>query len=391
LPKKRNRQQVLRSRNAIQNRAFDNEAYLRKQRDFNIFVTTVCYGRLRMANPAFHRPDMPGLQPVGDTKVTTAPVLRAEPLLRASDGELPDRLFKYAMVACGMAVLGLLALIIFELVLRSDLSWHAFGFKFFSASEWDPVQEHFGAFPFIYGTLVSSLLALIIAVPLSIGVAVFTTEMCPPFLRGPLSFFVELLAAIPSVIYGLWAFFVLVPLLSDRVEPFLARTLGWTGMFSGPPLGAGMLAAGIILAVMIIPIISSIAREVLMVVPQHQREGVLALGATRWEMIRIGVLRNARAGILGGIILGLGRALGETMAVTMVIGNSLDISRSLFAPGYTMASVLANEFAEATSNMHRSALVEIGLALFLVTIVVNTLARLLVWTVTRGQPVSTHA
>jgi len=179
--------------------------------------------------------------------------------------------------------------------------------------------------------------------------------------------------------------------LSDRVEPFLARTLGWTGMFSGPPLGTGMLAAGIILAVMIIPIISSIAREVLMVVPQHQREGVLALGATRWEMIRIGVLRNARAGILGGIILGLGRALGETMAVTMVIGNSLDISRSLFAPGYTMASVLANEFAEATSNMHRSALVEIGLALFLVTIVVNTLARLLVWTVTRGQPVSTHA
>jgi phosphate transport system permease protein len=290
-----------------------------------------------------------------------------------------------------MAVLGLLALIIFELVLRSDLSWHAFGFKFFATSNWDPVNEQFGAFPFIYGTLVSSLLALIIAIPLSIGVAVFTTEMCPPLLRGPLSFFVELLAAIPSVIYGLWAVFVLLPLMSDRVEPFLARTLGWTGMFSGPPLGAGMLAAGIILAVMIIPIISSIAREVLMVVPQHQREGVLALGATRWEMIRIGVLRNARAGILGGIILGLGRALGETMAVTMVIGNSLDISRSLFAPGYTMASVLANEFAEATSNMHRSALIEIGLALFFVTIVVNTLARLLVWTVTRGQPASTHA
>jgi phosphate transport system permease protein len=334
---------------------------------------------------------MPGLQPVGDTKVTTAPTLRAEPLLRASDGELPDRLFKYAMVACGMAVLGLLALIISELVLRSDLSWHAFGFKFFGTSDWDPVNEHFGAFPFIYGTLVSSLLALIIAVPLSVGVAVFTTEMCPPLLRGPLSFFVELLAAIPSVIYGLWAFFVLLPILSDRVEPFLAKTLGWTGFFTGPPLGAGMLAAGIILAVMIVPIISSIAREVLMVVPQHQREGVLALGATRWEMIRIGVLRNARAGILGGIILGLGRALGETMAVTMVIGNSLDISRSLFAPGYTMASVLANEFAEATSNMHRSVLVEIGLALFLVTIVVNTLARLLVWTVTRGQPASTHA
>ena len=349
-----------------------------------------------MANPAFHRPDMPGLQPVAETKVNNTPPLRPEPLLRVSDGEMPDRIFKYAMVACGMAVLGLLALIIYELVLRSSLSWHSFGFKFFGTSNWDPVNEQFGAFPFIYGTLVSSLLALIIAVPLAVGVAVFTTEMCPRGLRGPLSFFVELLAAIPSVIYGLWAIFVLLPLLSDHVEPFLARTLGlprilgWTGLFTGPSLGAGMLAAGIILAVMIIPIISSTSREVLMVVPQHQREAVLALGATRWEMIRIGVLRNARAGIVGGIILGLGRALGETMAVTMVIGNSPDISRSLFAPGYTMASVLANEFAEATTNMHLSALVEIGLALFLVTIVVNTLARLLVWTVTRGQPASTH-
>jgi len=348
-----------------------------------------------MANPAFHRPDMPGLQPIAATKVTTS-APRPEPMLRVSDGEMPDRIFKYLMVACGMAVLGLLALIIYELLLRSSLTWHAFGFKFFGTSNWDPVNEQFGAFPFIYGTIVSSVLALIIAVPLAVGVAVFTTEMCPRVLRGPLSFFVELLAAIPSVIYGLWARFVLLPLLSDHVEPVLAKTLGlpkilgWTGLFTGPSLGAGMLAAGIILAIMIIPIISSIAREVLMVVPQHQREAVLALGATRWEMIRIGVLRNARAGIVGGIILGLGRALGETMAVTMVIGNSPNISRSLFAPGYTMASVLANEFAEATSNMHLSALVEIGLALFLVTIVVNTLARLLVWTVTRGQPASTH-
>ncbi|HEY6337802.1 MAG TPA: phosphate ABC transporter permease subunit PstC [Candidatus Sulfotelmatobacter sp.] len=343
-----------------------------------------------MANPAFHRPDMSGPQPVGETKVIPASALREEPLLRASDGELPDRLFHYAMVACGLAVLGILALIVFELMLRSKLSWNAFGFKFFAASDWDPVNEVFGAFPFIFGTVVSSLLALIIAVPLAVGVAVFTTEMCPQALRGPLSFFVELLAAIPSVIYGLWAMFVLIPILSDRVEPFLGKTLGWTGLFTGPPLGVGMLAAGIILAIMIVPIISSLTREVLMVVPQHQREGVLALGATRWEMIRIGVLRNARAGIVGGIILGLGRALGETMAVTMVIGNSTDISRSLFAPGYTMASVLANEFAEATSDMHLSALVEVGLALFLVTIVVNTLARLLVWTVTRGQPASTH-
>jgi phosphate transport system permease protein len=215
--------------------------------------------------------------------------------------------------------------------------------------------------------------------------------MCPSVLRGPLSFFVELLAAIPSVIYGLWAIFVLIPILSHQVQPFLAKTLGWTGLFEGPPFGYSMLAAGIILAIMIVPIISSITREVLMVVPQHQREAALALGATRWEMIRIGVLRNARAGIMGGVILGLGRALGETMAVTMVIGNRPQIVRSLFAPGYTMASVLANEFSEATGNVYLSALIEIGLALFLVTIVVNALARLLVWTVTRGQPARGHA
>jgi phosphate transport system permease protein len=308
------------------------------------------------------------------------------PLLHLSAGEVPDFTFKAAMTACALAILGVLILIVYELVTRSALSWHTFGLKFFAGSDWDPVREKFGALPFIYGTLVSSLLALVIAVPLSVGVAVFTTEMCPKRLRAPLSFFVELLAAIPSVIYGLWAMFVLVPMLSMYVEPFLGKTLGWTGLFSGAPYGIGMLAAGIILAIMIIPIISSIAREVLMVVPQHQREGVLALGATRWEMIRVGVLRNARAGILGGIILGLGRALGETMAVTMVIGNRPEIAKSLFAPGYTMASVLANEFSEATGDTYLSALIEIGLALFVVTIVVNALARLLVWSVTRGQP-----
>lgn len=295
------------------------------------------------------------------------------------------------MTACGLAVLAVLVLIVYELISGSQLSWHAFGFKFFAGSSWDPVSEKFGALPFMYGTIVSSLVALIIAVPLSVGVAVFTTEMCPKAFRGPLSFFVELLAAIPSVIYGLWAMFVLVPLLSAYVEPFLSKTLGWTGLFVGPQYGIGMLAAGIILAIMVIPIISSITREVLAVVPQHQREAALALGATRWEMIRIGVLRNARAGIVGGIILGLGRALGETMAVFMVIGNRPEISKSLFAPGYTMASVLANEFSEATGDTYLSALVEIGLALFLVTIVVNALAQLLVWTVTRGQPARGHA
>jgi phosphate transport system permease protein len=346
-----------------------------------------------MAFSALPRPDMPAPQPVEVTKVSSLPPAgrQAAPSLRGTGGETGDRIFKFAMRLCGLAILGMLVLIVYELVLRSGLSWHAFGFKFFAGRDWDPVNEKFGALPFIYGTLVSSLLALLIAVPLSIGVAVFTTEMCPPRLRGPLSFFVELLAAIPSVVYGLWAIFVLVPLLSNYVQPFLSSTFGWTGLFTGPPYGISMLAAGIILAIMIIPIISSIAREVLMVVPQHQREAVLALGATRWEMIRVGVLRNARAGIMGGIILGLGRALGETMAVTMVIGNRPEIAKSLFAPGYTMASVLANEFSEATGDVYLSSLIEIGLALFLVTIVVNALARLLVWTVTRGQPSRANA
>ena len=343
-----------------------------------------------MANPAFPRPNMPGPQPVEAAKFSSAKV-RPAPLLGISSGELPDRIFKFVISGCGIAVLGILVLIVYQLIWRSNLSWHAFGFHFFASSEWDPVNEHFGALPFIYGTIVSSILALIIAVPLAVGVAVFTTEMCPKALRGPLSFFVELLAAIPSVIYGLWAIFVLVPLLSGYIQPFLAKTLGWTGLFDGPSYGIGMLAAGIILAIMIVPIISSITREVLMVVPQHQREGVLALGATRWEMIRVGVLRNARAGIVGGIILGLGRALGETMAVTMVIGNRPEIAKSLFAPGYTMASVLANEFSEATGDVYLSALIEIGLALFIVTIIVNALARLLVWSVTRGQPTRAHA
>jgi phosphate transport system permease protein len=336
---------------------------------------------------------MPSPQPIEVTKVSDFSMQRkqASPSPQGGRRDVGDRVFKFIMLLCGLAVLATLALIVYELILRSGQSWHAFGFKFFAGREWDPVNERFGALPFIYGTLVSSLLALLIAVPLSVGVAVFTTEMCPKALRGPLSFFVELLAAIPSVVYGLWAIFVLVPILSTYVQPFLARTLGWTGFFDGPPYGISMLAAGIILAVMIVPIISSITREVLMVVPQHQREAALALGATRWEMIRVGVLRNARAGIMGGIILGLGRALGETMAVTMVIGNRPEIAKSLFAPGYTMASVLANEFSEATGDVYLSALIEIGLALFLVTIVVNALARLLVWTVTRGQPSRANA
>src|SRR6516164_6601281 len=344
-----------------------------------------------MSNQALPRPQFNAPEPDRASKAALKVESRTAPLLQGKVSETPDLIFGWAMRLCGFAVVALLGLIVYELIVGSHLSWHAFGWKFFSQSDWNAVEDQYGALPFIYGTIVSSLLSLIIAVPLSIGVAVFITEMCPVWLRGPLSFTTELLAAIPSVIYGLWAIFVLVPLLRSYVQPFLAKTLGWTGLFEGPPYGIGMLAAGIILAIMIIPIISSITREVLSVVPQHQREAALALGATRWEMIRVGVLRNARAGIVGGIILRLGRALGETMAVTMVIGNRPEIAKSLFAPGYTMASVLANEFSEATGDLYLSALVEIGLALFIVTIIVNAMARFLVWSVTRGQPARGHA
>ena len=339
-----------------------------------------------LPQPRFNVPEPKRGSPEQGPKAALKIEARTTPLLDGKVSEIPDVFFGWAMRFCGVAVVALLGLIVYQLVVGSELSWHAFGWKFFGQSDWNPVEDQYGALPFMYGTIVSSLLALVIAVPLSLGVAVFITEMCPIRLRGIFSFTTELLAAIPSVVYGLWAIFVLVPILREYVQPFLAQTLGWTGLFSGPPYGIGMLAAGVILAIMIIPIISSITREVLVVVPQHQREAVLALGATRWEMIRMGVLRNARAGIVGAIILGLGRALGETMAVTMVIGNRPEIAKSLFAPGYTMASVLANEFTEATGDLYLSALIEIGLALFFVTIVVNALARLMVWSVTRGQP-----
>jgi phosphate transport system permease protein len=344
-----------------------------------------------MANQALGAPRLPGPQPAANSEVVSISTARTEPLIKAGSSHLSDGAFYLAMLGCGVCVLGLVALIVFELVTKSSLSLHAFGWRFFFRSEWDPVNEQFGAWPFVYGTIVSSILALLLAVPLAVGVAVFITEMCPRSLRGPLAFLTELLAAIPSVIYGLWAIFVLVPLLRQYVEPLLSTYLGWTGLFDGPAYGIGMLAAGVILAIMVVPIISSITREVMTAVPQQQREAVLALGATRWEMIRTGVLRNARAGIVGGVILGLGRALGETMAVTMVIGNRPEISRSLLAPGYTMASVIANEFSEATSDKYLSALVEVGLALFLVTIIVNILAQVLLWTVTRGMPARTHA
>jgi phosphate transport system permease protein len=307
-------------------------------------------------------------------------------LLSRGSSALADRGFRWLMVLCALSIFAIVALIATELVMRSRLSIAKFGLHFFFGRAWDPVNGNYGALPFIYGTLVSSIVALIIAVPLAIGLAIFITEMCPKPLRGPLSFLTELLAAIPSVVYGLWAIFVLVPILRNDVNPILIRVFGWTGLFDRPNFGIGMLAAGVILAIMILPIISSLTREVMTAVPYTQREAVLALGATRWEMVRMGVLRNARIGIVGSVILGLGRALGETMAVTMVIGNRPDIVKNLLAPAYSMASVIANEFTEAADSMYLSALVEIGLALFIVTILVNALARLLVWAVTRGAP-----
>ncbi len=297
-----------------------------------------------------------------------------------------DVAFKGLMLVAALAVLAVVGLTLSELLQRSALAWQKFGFHFFTGSGWDPVAGDFGALPFIFGTIVSSILALVMAVPLAVAVAVFVTEMCPKPLRKPISFATELLAAIPSVIYGLWAMFILVPLLRVYVAPVLMKYFSWTGLFTGPMYGYSVLAAGTVMAIMIIPIISSITREVLAVVPQHQREAALALGATRWEMIRVGVLKNARAGVIGAIILGLGRALGETIAVTLVIGNTPQIAKSLLAPGYTMASVIANEFNEATDDLYRSALIEIGLALFIVTVIVNILAQLLVWTATRGAP-----
>ncbi len=288
--------------------------------------------------------------------------------------------FIYKKLAQFFALLVLLLVIVmgYEMYIGSQLSIDKFGWQFLVTSTWDPVKEIFGALPAIYGTLVSSFLALFISLPLGLGVAIFLSELAPNWLEKPLSFFTELLAGIPSVVYGLWGIFVLVPWLRNSVEPLLAKHLGYLPFFKGVPYGFGMLAAAIILSIMVLPIISSISRDVLKSVPDSQREAALALGATKWEVIKI-VFSNSRSGILGATMLGLGRAIGETMAVTMVIGNRALISPSLFDPAYTMASVLANEFTEASSDLYLSALIELALILFFITIIINIAARLLVW------------
>lgn len=301
---------------------------------------------------------------------------------RSPRRNLGDLVFKNLTLLFAVFVLALIVLMGYEMYDGARLTLEKFGLSFITSSTWDPVSEEYGALPFLFGTLVSSAIALLISVPLSIGIAIFLSELAPASLERPLSFLIELLAGIPSIVYGLWGIFVLVPFIRTTVEPLVSEYLGFLPFFKGAPYGFGMLAAGLVLSVMILPIIASISRDVLKSIPQSQREASLAIGATRWESIRL-IMKDARSGIMGATLLGLGRAIGETMAVTMVIGNRPTISFSLFDPGYTMASVLANEFTEATTSMYLSALVEIALLLFVVTIIVNMLARLLVWSVTR--------
>lgn len=291
-----------------------------------------------------------------------------------------DRAFKWLTLAMALSVFVLIGLIAFELTHGSNKALREFGWKFLISSDWDPVNDKFGALPCIFGTLVTSLIALIIAVPLSVATAVYLTELAPQWLRQPLTMFIELLAAVPSVILGFWGLMVMVPWLHAHFYPGLRTSLGFLPLFQGQDYGPCLLSAGIILAIMIIPIVTSVSREILRSVPGLQREAAYALGATRWEVTRIAVLSYAKKGIFGAVILGLGRALGETMAVTMVIGNASQITASLFKPGYTLASVIANEFSEATSDLHLSSLFEIGLVLLGVTVLVNIFAQLLLKT-----------
>jgi len=271
----------------------------------------------------------------------------------------------------------------FELWRHSLLPIEKFGFRFWTGTDWDPVQEEFGALPFIWGTLYSSLIAIVLATPIALGIAIYVVEIAPSGLRKPLAFLTELLASIPSIVYGLWGIFFLVPFVR-AIETAVAGTpLHRLPLFSGPPYGIGMLAAGLILTIMVTPFISSVAREVLRAVPMTQREAAYALGATRWEAIRV-ALRYGRTGIFGAVVLGLGRAIGETMAVTMLIGNNPQVSTSLFAPQHSMAAVIANEFSEASGDVYLGALFEIGLVLFVITLLINTASRLLIWSTARA-------
>ncbi len=293
-----------------------------------------------------------------------------------------DKVYRLLLTACAALILVIVVTMLVVIGQGSWLSIREFGFSFLYGQVWDPIKGEFGALPFIYGTVLSAVIAVVIATPLSIGVAVFLVEQAPKSVARPIGFLVELLAAIPSVVYGLWAIFVLAPFLRVYVQPPLQEYFGWLPFFKGTPTGIGMFTGGVILAIMITPIITAVVRDILEAVPVTQREAALALGATKWETTKI-VLANASSGIAGAVILGLGRAIGETMAVTMIIGNRPQISASLFDPAYTIASVIANEFTEATGDLYLSALVEMGLILFVVTFIVTFLAKLLIMSVSR--------
>jgi len=300
------------------------------------------------------------------------------PIARRGNRRNADRIFKALLVFFASSIVVILLAIFLEMIRSSALSLRTFGFGFLFGRTWDPVKETFGALPFIYGTLVTSFIAMAFAVPVALGVALFLTEWAGPRLRTVISFLIEMLAAIPSVIYGLWGIFVMIPFLRTEIYPAVSRALGFLPIFRGPFYGVSVLSGGLILSIMILPTIASVSKEVFLSVPQEMREAVLALGGTRWESIRLAVLKMSRSGVIGAVFLGLGRALGETMAVTMVIGNRPEISASVFSSGYSLASVIANEFAEATSPLHLSALTEMGLILLGVAFAVNGFARLLV-------------
>jgi phosphate transport system permease protein len=302
-----------------------------------------------------------------------------------------DAVYRAGLTTLALVLPTLLLLIVGELVVGALPAIKQFSFHFITRSTWDPVAGEFGALPLIFGTLYSSLVALVLAVPLALGAAIFLTEFAPRWMRTPVGTLIELLAAVPSVIYGLWGMYVLIPLLRDVLWPLIRPAVSWLPFFSGAFYGPSVLAGGMILAVMVLPYMAAVSREVLLAVPPSQREAALALGATRWEAVWTVILPYGRAGIFGAIILGLGRALGETMAVTMLIGNRHEISLSLVQPGYTIAAAIANEFAEAVSGMHLSALVLCGLLLLLITVAVNAAARWLIWRVARGSAAGSSA
>lgn len=314
------------------------------------------------------------------------PVKSSSPSRVALSGEgAADRIFRLVTTFFATIVVVLVLALLVNLIVASLPSVQRFGLRFPFSSVWDPIKGEFGALPLIFGTLVSSFLALLIAVPLSLGISIFLTQLSPYWLRRPVRFTVELLAGIPSVIYGLWGIFVLAPWVTVTLAPALQRYLGFLPFFRGTAYGVGMLSAALILALMVVPFVTSVSTEIMNTVPMSQKEAALGLGATRWEMVRVAVLPYSRSGIFGAVILGLGRALGETMAVTMLIGNTAQIKASLFAPAATMASIIANEFTEVSSKLYLAALVEVALLLFVITFIVNALARLLVRQVGRKR------